>query len=155
LAEAKTLLNAKNESFRQPVLNLQIARTHLSACDPALAARTWQNVMEQIVSTKSPGPTLERWMTAIGDNAFDSLRQRKLVETSAEHFWAVLKVGTVSTNVYLRRIHNYALDMNWLAWSVIPKCQWPAVEHKSRRAITWEEHQKIITRERNPATQAY
>ena len=25
-AEAKTLLNAKNESFRQPVLNLQIAR---------------------------------------------------------------------------------------------------------------------------------
>ena len=27
LGEAKTLLNAKNESFRQPILNLQIART--------------------------------------------------------------------------------------------------------------------------------
>ena len=30
-AEALTLLNAKNESFRQPVLNLQIARAYLPA----------------------------------------------------------------------------------------------------------------------------
>jgi hypothetical protein len=30
-AEAHILLNAKNESFRQPVLNRQIARTYLAA----------------------------------------------------------------------------------------------------------------------------
>lgn len=34
-AEAHTLLNARNESFRQPRLNVQIARTCLSAGDPA------------------------------------------------------------------------------------------------------------------------
>jgi hypothetical protein len=32
----------------------------------------------------------------------------------AEHFLRVLAVGTVSTNVYLRRLHNFALDMGWL-----------------------------------------
>jgi len=24
------------------------------------------------------------------------------------------KSGSISTNIYLRRIHNFALDMNWL-----------------------------------------
>lgn len=153
-AEAITLLHAKNESFRQPVLNLQIARTYLTACDPALSARTWQHVMEQIISTKTDN-TLERWEFASKDKAFDLIRHRKLVETLSEHFSEVLKCGTVSTNVYLRRIHNYAIGMNWLPWPVLPKLLWPSVQYKDKRAITFEEHQKIITRERNPATRAY
>jgi hypothetical protein len=119
LAEANTLLHARNESARQPALNLQLARTYLSAGDPLTAARTWQQVMEQIVETKNAGPTRERWEAAIKDQAFDPIRDCKLVETSAEKLLDVLKRGSVSTNVYLRRIHNYALDMNWLAWSVM------------------------------------
>ena len=35
-AEAKILLNAKNESFRQPILNLQIAKAYLMARTMAL-----------------------------------------------------------------------------------------------------------------------
>jgi len=35
--EAVTLLNAKNESFRQPALNLQMARVYLVASDPGVA----------------------------------------------------------------------------------------------------------------------
>ena len=96
-----------------------------------------------------------RWQTAIRDKALDPLRHRKLIETTAEHFLAVLKAGTVSTNVYLRRIHNYAVNMHWLPWPVLPKPNWPAVQHKEKRAITFEEHQKIISRELNPATRAY
>ena len=42
-AEAHTLLNAKNESFRQPTLNRQIARTYMAATDPEMAKRTWQS----------------------------------------------------------------------------------------------------------------
>jgi hypothetical protein len=41
-AEALTLLHSKNEAFRQPVLNLQIARTYLSASEAEAAKRTWQ-----------------------------------------------------------------------------------------------------------------
>jgi len=153
-AEALTLLNAKNEAFRQPVLNLQIARTYLTACDPILSARTWQHVMEQIISTKT-GNTRTRWQTASQDKALDSIRGRKLVETSAEHFLKVLKCGTVSTNVYLRRAHNYAVGMHWLPWPVLPKLHWPPVQYKEKRAITFEEHQKVINRERNAATRAF
>jgi hypothetical protein len=45
-AEAVVLLNAKNESFRQPVLNVQIARAYLTAGDPAFAQRAWQSIIE-------------------------------------------------------------------------------------------------------------
>ncbi|MHB8524386.1 MAG: hypothetical protein ACYDH9_27005 [Limisphaerales bacterium] len=43
--EALTLLHSKNESFRQPALNLHIARTYLAATDPEIAKRTWQTPM--------------------------------------------------------------------------------------------------------------
>lgn len=61
-----------------------------------------------------------------------------------------MKRGTVSTNVYLRRLHNFAVDMNWLPATVIPRRQWPAVKYKEKRAITLDEHQKIIAAEVNP-----
>jgi len=38
--EAATLLHSRNEAHRQPVLNLQIARTYLTATDPEVAKRT-------------------------------------------------------------------------------------------------------------------
>jgi hypothetical protein len=62
----------------------------------------------------------------------------------------VLQTGTVSTNVFLRRLHNFCVGMNWLPWPLIPKRQWPAVRFKGKRAITLEEHRKIIAAEVNP-----
>jgi integrase len=153
-ADAVRLLHVKNEAAHQPAMNLQIAQVYLQHGDPALAARTWQHVMETMISTKS-GNNLLRWQGAVKDQALGPLRQRKLLETTAEHFLAVLKAGSVSTNVYLRRIHNYAVNMHWLPWPVLPKPNWPPVKHGEKRAITFEEHQKIITRELNPATRAY
>jgi integrase len=153
-ADAVRLLHVKNEALHQPAMNLQIAQVYLQHSDPALSARTWHGVMETIMSNKT-GSNLIRWQGAVKDQALDSIRQRKLIETTAEHFLAVLKAGTISTNVYLRRIHNYAVNMHWLPWPVLPKPNWPAVKHGERRAITFEEHQKIINREFNPATRAY
>jgi hypothetical protein len=40
---------------------------------------------------------------------------------------AVLRSGTVSTNAFLRKVHNFAVDMNWLPATVIPRRQWPAI----------------------------
>jgi hypothetical protein len=111
--EARTLLNAKNEAVRQPTLNVQIAQVYLQHGNPEVATRAWQTVMEQIIATKQ-GNTRERWDYAIQDEAFDFTRNRKLVETSAEHFLDVLKRGSVSTNVYLRRLHKLC-DRNELA----------------------------------------
>jgi hypothetical protein len=58
-SEAVTLLNAKNESFRQPVLNRQIARTYLKATDAEAAKRTWQVPMDE--PYHEPQPYANGW----------------------------------------------------------------------------------------------
>lgn len=152
--EAQRLIDIKNEAVRHTEMNLQIAQVYLQHSDPSLVARTWQDVMEKIISLKT-GATCERWKNAIKDEAFDFIRQRKLLQTNAEHFLTVLNAGTVSTNVFLRRAHNFAVGMHWLPWPVLPKLQWPAIHYKDKRAITFEEHEKIIKRERNPELIAF
>ena len=147
-AAAQRIFNAKNESHQQPAINLQIARAYLMAVDPLVAKRNWRQAMEQIVTFKK-GPTLQRWQTAIKDKAFDSIRALPLLETQAEHLLRVLESGTVSTNVHLRKLHNFCMDMNWLPWPIVPKKQWPAVVYKVKRAITAEEHAAILTAEVN------
>ena len=44
--EAQRILQARNETERQPHLNLSLARVYLNATDPKLVTRTWQEVME-------------------------------------------------------------------------------------------------------------
>lgn len=153
-AEALTLLHAKNESHRQPTLNRQIARTYLAATDPEAAKRTWQVPMDEMTKTKT-GVTRIRTGRAMMDPAFDLIRKLPILETQAMHFLKVLQTGTVSTNVYLRRIQNFALDMNWLPWPVLPKKQWPKVRFKDKRAVTLKEHQAIVAGESNPERRAY
>jgi integrase len=77
-----------------------------------------------------------------------------IIETNGELLFKVLQSGTVSTNVFLRRLHNFCVDMNWLPWPLIPKRQWPQVKFKAKRAITQAEHQQIITAEVNPERKA-
>lgn len=152
--EAQRLVDARNEAGRNPYLNLQLARVYLSAADPVIGARTWADVMKEIVETKQ-GENERRWSVAIKDKAFDFIRTLPIVETRAEQLLQVLKSGTVSTNVYLRRIHNFAVDMNWLAWPILPKRKWPVVRHGEKRAITLEEHERILAREGNRERRAF
>jgi len=152
--DAKRLFQARNEAHRQPVINLQIARAYLMVGDPEVAKRTWQWVMDEIVKLKRD-ETQRRWLVAIKDKALDGMRKLPLLETRAEHFLRVLESGKVSTNMYLRRIHNFALGMNWLPWPVLPKNQWPKIQFKDKRAITQEEHLAIVARETNPERRAF
>jgi integrase len=151
---AQRLFQAKNAADEQPALNLQLARTYLAASDPEVAKRTWRVAMDAVVTTKS-GATRDRWERAVKDHAFDRIRDVRILETRAEHLLAVLDDGTVATNVFLRRLHNFALDMNWLPWPVIPKRQWPGITFKPKRAITFAEHADIVGRERNPEKRAF
>jgi hypothetical protein len=41
---------------------------------------------------------------------------QSIIETQAENLFQALKAGTVSTNVHLRKLHNFCLGMNWLPW---------------------------------------
>ena len=152
-ADAVSVLNARNESTRQPQLNLQIAKAYLSGTDSSVTTRTWQTAIESLTNSKS-GANQHRWRIAARDKAFAPLLPRVIIETPGELLLNVMQAGTVSTNVYLRRLHNFCVDMNWLPWPLVPKRQWPAVKFKEKRAITLEEHQKIIAAEVNPERKA-
>ena len=152
--EAKSLLNARNESVRQPQLNLHIAKAYLAGTDSGVSTRTWQNALDAIIETKS-GSTKDRWLRAAKEKALDLIRHRVIIETQAEHLFACLKAGTVSTNVHLRKLHNFCLSMNWLPWPLIPKRLWPEVRFQPKRAITIEEHQFIVEREKNPERRSF
>jgi hypothetical protein len=64
--EARQIVDAKNQALRQPAINLQIAQAYLQHGDPAMAARTWQHVMEQIHSTKTGNTRLFSIALALG-----------------------------------------------------------------------------------------
>lgn len=153
-ATAQILLATRRESSRQTFLNLEIARTYAAASDPRMIRRSWRTVFEEIVLMKQ-GSTRLRWEGAAKDRAIGPLLPLPLMETHAEHFFKALKAGSVSTNIYLRRAHNFALGMNWLLAPVIPKKQWPKIRFKDKRAITWDEHRRIVEREPNAEWKAY
>lgn len=153
-AEAHRLVAAKNESEVAPAFSRHLARVYWKAGDPDAGTRTWAFVMERMLQTKK-GQTKHRLATAIKDKALEALRRRVVLETSAEHLLAAMEHGTVSTNVFLRRFHNFALDMGWLPWPIIPKRQWPPVKFRAKRAITAVEHQRILDREPNPERRAF
>ncbi len=151
---AERLLHAKNEAEQQPAINLQIARAYLAATDAQIATRSWQWVMDETARLKK-GQTHERWTRAMRDRAFDPIRRVPLLETRPEQFLRVLEHGTVCTNIFLRRLQNYALDMSWLPWPVLPRKRWPVIAFKEKRGITWEEHQRIRAGESNAELRDY
>ena len=120
--EAIQIIQSKNQAEKQPALNLQIAKAYLAGTDSGITTRTWQNAIEALTATKQDA-NQARWKTAAKDHAIKPLLPQLIVETKAELILSVLRSGTVSTNVYLRRLHNFCVDMNWLPWPIVPKRQ--------------------------------
>ncbi|HMP82710.1 MAG TPA: tyrosine-type recombinase/integrase [Verrucomicrobiota bacterium] len=152
--EAERLVASMNEAGKQPAMNLRLARVYLQHSDPSFSSRTWQHVMDEAGRMKKAA-TETRWRCAMRQKGFDRIRHLVLIETRPEHLLAVMESGTVSTNVFLRRLHNYALDMNWLPAPVLVRKHWPKTRYQDKRGVTLEEHQKILAGERNPEWRAY
>lgn len=146
--EATRLLHARNEAGRDARVAREVGLAYLATADPEARTRTWRWVLDQLVTART-GDTRRRWETAGRDPALRELLPLVVHDTRAEHLLAALRRGTVSTNVYLRRLHNAALDFGWLGRAVIVRRQWPAVKHRRRRDITAEEHARIHAAEGN------
>jgi integrase len=154
LRVAERLLHAKNEAMRQPVMNLAMARTYLAAHDSKLAARTWAEVMAEM-ETHGIRSTQDRCRREFRSRAFDTLRSKRLLETTADDLLTVMRGSGVSVNHYLRRLHNLAGDLGWLPWPVLAKRAWPKIRTKRRRAVTASEHALIVASEKNPEKRAF
>jgi hypothetical protein len=96
-----------------------------------------------------------RWERAMKEIPFDDIRHLKLVETQPDYFLRMFEMGTVCTNIFLRRLRNFALDMDWLPKAIIPRKQWPKIEFKDKRGITLTEHESILAGEHNSEWRAY
>jgi hypothetical protein len=85
---------------------------YLSASDPEILSRTWTTVMAEIC-THGRESTRERYTRAMEDRAFNNIRKKLIVETTAADLLASLRAGTNCTNHHLRRLHNLALGLGW------------------------------------------
>ncbi|HUD49738.1 MAG TPA: tyrosine-type recombinase/integrase [Candidatus Baltobacteraceae bacterium] len=146
---ALRLLEIKRQTVADPGFNQFILKSCLTTQDPLLGKRTWQSVMEQM-QTHGKESTRTRCARAMQSRAFDALRHVKLVETTAEDFVTILNGGKVSVAHYLKRLHNLAVGLGWLAFPVLAPRLWPKPRFKSKRGITASEHQRILAVEKNP-----
>jgi integrase len=153
--EAQRLLAAMNASDNSVALNRELGRIYLMSAEQELNTRTWRDVMNALIDKHKVEASKHRYEIAAKDKWLQPLFDVKLVETTSAQIFKALNKGTVSTNIYLRRMHNHALGMSWLLASVIPKKMWPPVIHAPKRAITEEEHHRILEREPNQERQLY
>ncbi len=153
-AEARNLLHALNEAQRQPTLNLHLARAYLTGSDPAYFERTWQTVMEQM-QARGQTSSRERYATAFQSPALDGLRSKKLLETTADDFFAAFRAGKPSTLCFLRRLHHVALSAGWITVPIVAPNLWPKYKPKERRGIAREEHETILVREKKAEWKLY
>ncbi|MBX3732311.1 MAG: hypothetical protein KF791_06920 [Verrucomicrobiae bacterium] len=87
-----------------------------------MATRTWAMALDALVQPKQ-GSTRERWVRAGRDQALRDLLPKFIMESRAEDLLAAIRRGKVSTNIQLRKFHNYCVAMTWLAWPLVPKPQ--------------------------------
>ena len=133
-AEARRLIAAKNQAATQPVFNLEMAKVYLKAHDPQFCERTWSLVSDAVQRTYE-GSTKARWEKFIRSEPVQDVIEKKLIQTTSCHFLAVLNhpEAGVSTNVFLRILHNRALDLGWIVQPVIAKNGWPKIRYGHRR----------------------
>jgi hypothetical protein len=147
--ESKRLLAAKNEAANSNSLALAVGQVYLSAIDPALLTRTWSDVMK-IMMQRGGQETQKRTLRALEHRAFDPLRNKVIHETTGADFLAVLDDKKRSTLHYLKMLQSLAINLGWLAGRVIlPKQCWPKLVAREKRAVTWDEHQRIVESEKN------
>jgi hypothetical protein len=141
--QASRLVAAKNQAQEQPALNKGMAKVYLAAASPEFALRTWADVMEKYV-TSGAESSKDRKERAFRSRPYVGLHKLKLIDTAAEHLFAVLehqKAGN-STHHYLRRLHNFALHLGWLLAPVMWK-PFKAKWNGSDRARFWSQCDQI------------
>jgi integrase len=142
-AEARRILQAKNDAVNLPLMNLVLAKTYLAAQDPKLITRTWADVM-QMFCERGKAPTRMRHERVIRTKPMQFLRNKRLVETTADDFFHALSIGASSTLPFLQTLHNDALGMGWIPGPILAPRRWPKAKKKIKRAITEEEHHGLI-----------
>lgn len=141
--EARKIVQAKNDAVNQPLMNLVMAKTYLSAKDPKIITRTWADVMVRFCD-RSNENTRKRHERVVRTKPMQFLKNKRLIETTADDFFEALKLGSTSTIAFLQTMHSDALGMGWIPSPILPRKLWPKMVKKVKRAITEEEHIRLL-----------
>lgn len=153
-ATAEKLVVARNDTLCPSSVHLALGRVYLTAADPKLLERTWSLVIDEFCA-RGRESTQRRRRRDLGSVVFDPIRNQRLVETTADDLRAVLKAGGAFANCELKCLHNLALGLGWLPAPIIPSKLWCLPTPQPKRAITWEEHQRIVAAEGNVERRMY
>jgi integrase len=147
--EAQKLVDAENEAHESPALGQELAKAYLSTSDPLAKSRTWQDVMDEYARKGAP-QTQERKGRVFRMPDFDPIRDKLVIGTVAEDFFAVLRSDKVVVKRYLIQLQNFAVDVGWAPRPIIPRRAFPKPSRKiNMRAITREEHERILAAEQD------
>ena len=103
--------------------------------------------MEQLQS-RGKDSSRERYASVFKSSSFDGLRNKKLLETTADDFFVVFKESKVAITCFLKRLHNFAFSLGWIAIPIVAPYLWPKYEPKARRGITHDEQEAILAHEK-------
>lgn len=147
-SQAQVLLSVKNQEYDLPAFNMAMARSYLQGTHPHLISMTWGKVLDCFVEGLAVSKR-SSWESLQKSTLFSVIRNHTLFETEPFHFWRVLRhpEAKPATQHWLKRLQAYALDSGWLLNPVFLKKMWPKLRKKPRRAITSEEHRRIVEAE--------
>ncbi len=140
--EARRIVQAKNDAVKQPLLNIVMAQTYLSAIDPKIITRTWADVFERFCCRTNPA-TKMRNERVVRTKPMQYLRAKKLIETTADDIFHAIGIGRKSTIIFLHTLHNDALGMGWIPQAILPRKLWPKTKKRQRLAITQSQHELV------------
>ena len=84
-----------------------MARAYLSAHDAKMSTRTWAAVMREM-GAHGIASSQERCGRTFSSKAFDPIRHKPLIQTTAEDLLSIVHNNGHSIAHYLRRLHNLA-----------------------------------------------
>jgi integrase len=148
--QAQRILDARLMGRTLPAIAAEVGRAYLREGDPEAASHTWRKVIQECLRCqKRNKATQKRIENAAKDKALIPLLDRPVGETKATEIFEAIRNGGVATNVFLRRFHNFAMELGWLHKPILTKSYWPKVVYSPKVAITADQHEAIIQREAN------
>ena len=154
--QAQRILDARLMVRTLPAIAAEVGRAYLREGDPEAASHTWRKAIQECLGCqKRNKATQKRIEYAAKDKALIPLLDRPVGETKATDIFEAIRNGGVATNVFLRRFHNFAMELGWLHKAILTKSYWPKVVYCPKAAITAEQHQAIIQRETSSERRSY
>lgn len=102
------------------------------ACAPQMLARTWADVFDSLAEGICSDCSRRRWEFIRKDKRLEKFWMWKVVETRPADLLRLLNRTALPTTLALRRIHNHALDMNWLPLPILSAKFWSLILAEQR-----------------------